>query len=330
MNDRQSWLSQTIEETLEPDLQICDAHHHLWDFKNSRYLVEEFKQDTSDHRITKSVYVECLSQYHKDGPEALRPVGETSFVDQVTAASQSGQQGPKVAAAIVGFADLNLGAAVDDVLQAHCQASSRFRGIRHASAWDASDDVHNAHTKPVMNMLSDPIFRKGFSFLEKRDLTFDAWLYFHQIPELTNLARAFPETRIILNHVGGVLGIGPYSDKREELFEIWKGYIRDLATCDNVVVKLGGLTMAVSGFGWNKRPKPASSTELAEAMAPYYLHCIDTFGPERCMFESNFPVDGTGSSYHVLWNAFKRISKRYSKEERAALFHDTATRIYNL
>lgn len=330
MNDRQGWLSQTIEEILEPDLQICDAHHHLWDFKNSRYLVDEFKQDTIGHNITKTVYVECLSQYLKDGPEALRPVGETSFVDQITAASQSGQQGPKVAAGIVSFADLNLGAAVDEVLQAHCQASSRFRGIRHASAWDASEDVHNAHTKPKKNILSDPIFRNGFSCLEKRGLTFDAWLYFHQIPELTNLARAYPETRIILNHVGGVLGIGPYSDKRDEVFNIWKGHILDLATCDNVVVKLGGLTMAVSGFGWNKREKPATSSELAAAMAPYYQYCIDTFGPERCMFESNFPVDGTGSSYHVLWNAFKRLSARYSKEERAALFHDTATRIYNL
>lgn len=330
MTDRQSWLSQTTEEILEPDLEICDAHHHLWDFKNSRYLVDEFRKDIAGHRVTKTVYVECLSQYLNDGPAALRPVGETSFVDQITAASQDGAQGPKIAAGIVSFADLALGNAVDEVLEAHSQASPRFRGIRHASSWDKSDDVHNAHTKPIENLLGDVSFRQGFLQLGKRDLTFDAWLFFPQIPELTALARAFPETRIVLNHVGGPVGIGPYEGKRDEILQIWKDHIQELSTCANVAVKLGGLTMSIAGFGWHKRGKPASSIELAKAFAPYYHFCIDTFGPERCMFESNFPVDGTGCTYHVLWNAFKRLSAPYSSKERAALFHDTATRIYTL
>lgn len=330
MNDRQSWLSQTIEDILEPELPICDAHHHLWDFKDSRYLVDEFCADFAGHNVTKSVYVECVSQYNKDGPETLRPVGETSFVEGITAHCQDDEGLPSVAAGIISFADLTLGAAADGVLEAHSQASSRFRGIRHASAWDANEKVHNAHTKPIENLLGDATFREGFACLEKRNLTFDAWLYFPQIPELTDLARAFPETQIILNHVGAPICVGPYADKRDEIYAIWKDHMRELATCENVAVKLGGMTMNLAGFGWNKLDKPASSTTLAKAMAPYYHHCIELFGPERSMFESNFPVDSTGASYAILWNAFKRVSEQYSPRERAALFHDTATRIYSL
>lgn len=330
MTDRQSWLSQTVEDALEPDLEICDAHHHLWDLKNSRYLFDEFCKDIAGHKVTKSVYVECLSQYSNEGPDSLKPVGETSFVDQVTAHCQDNSELPSVAAGIVSFADLNLGTKVDEVLEAHSQASSRFRGIRYVSAWDASEQVHNAHTKPIEKLLGDATFRSGFATLEKRGLTFDSWLYFHQIPELTELARAFPETTIILNHVGGPIGVGPYKDKRDEILHIWQAYIRELATCNNVFVKLGGLAMAVSGFGWNKRATPPSSSQLSEAMAPYFHHAIDSFGPDRCMFESNFPVDGSGCSYHILWNAFKRVSRRYSSQERAALFHDTACRVYSI
>lgn len=327
----QSSDSPTIEEILEPELQICDAHHHLWDMKGSRYLVDELRQDINGHRVTKTVYVECQSNYYEEGSEHLRSVGETAFVDQITAHCQDNFiDTPHIAAGIVAYGDLRLGKAVDEVLERHSQASSRFRGIRHATAWDPSDRIHKTHTNPSPNLLADSAFREGFSCLGKRGLTFDAWIYFHQLPEITDLARAYPETPIILNHVGGPIGIGPYKDKRNEVFSIWRKYIIGLSECRNVFVKLGGLTMAASGFGWNKLPTPASSIQLAEAMSPYYHHCIQSFGPARCMFESNFPIDRTGTSYHILWNAFKRISSGYSMEERAALFHDTAARIYRL
>lgn len=319
-----------MEEPLDPDLEICDAHHHLWDRGGHRYLAQEFIADARGHRVSKSVYVECLSMYREDGPEALRPVGETEFIDRITSAAQSRVGATRVAMGLVGFADLTLGAAVRDVLEAHRQASRRFRGIRYATAWDASDKVRNAHTKPVQYLLADATFREGFSCLDDLGLTFDAWLYFHQIPELMELARAFPNITIILNHAGGPIGIGPYTGKRAEVFQVWRNYMRDLAGCENVVVKLGGLTMPMAGFGWRKRDKAASSMELAQKMSPYYLACIDDFGPQRCMFESNFPVDSTGASYRVLWNAFKRVASGFTAAERRALFHDTAVRIYKL
>jgi predicted TIM-barrel fold metal-dependent hydrolase len=330
MKDRSEWLAKTAEEPLDPDLKICDAHHHLWDRGGHRYLAEEFITDVRGHRVTKSVYVECLSMYRQDGPEALRPVGETEFIEGIASAAQSGAGTMDVAAGIVGFADLTLGAAVGPVLEAHVEASSRFRGIRYATAWDASDKVHNAHTKPSQHLLGDAAFREGFQCLDAFDLTFDAWLYFHQLPELTDLARAFPGTTIILNHLGGPIGVGPYAGRRDKVFATWEAHIAELATCDNVLVKLGGLTMAMAGFDWHKRDKPASSVELAAAMSPYYRACIERFGPDRCMFESNFPVDGTGASCGILWNAFKRAADEYTGEERRALFHDTAARVYKI
>jgi L-fuconolactonase len=330
MNDRSEWLSTTVEEPLDPDLEICDAHHHLWDRGGHYYLANEFIEDTKGHCVTKSVYVECLSMYCEDGPEALRPVGETEFVERITSTAQSHMSGLQVAAGIIGFAELTLGATVLPVLEAHIEASPRFRGIRYATAWDASDKIHNAHTTPSQYLFGEADFRAGFSCLGELDLTFDASLYFHQIPELVDLARTFPTTTIILNHVGAPIGIGPYAGRRDEVFATWKAHISELAKCDNVLVKLGGLTMAMAGFGWHRRDKPASSMDLAEAMSPYYRVCIERFGPDRCMFESNFPVDGTGASYTILWNAFKRVAKEYTEDEQRALFYATAVHAYRL
>jgi predicted TIM-barrel fold metal-dependent hydrolase len=220
---------------------------------------------------------------------------------------------------------------VNDVLSAHISAGNgRLRGIRHACGWDASDDVRSSHTNPPEGLLLQEGFREGFALLDKNGLSFDAWLYHTQIPQLTDLARAFPDTTIILDHVGGPLGIGPYTGKREEIFRQWEDAIAELAQCPNVSVKLGGLAMKICGFGWHNRHKPPTSDELADAIAPYYHFCIDHFGVERCMFESNFPVDKLSVSYGVLWNAFKKIARGYSDSERAALFYDTAARIYQL
>ena len=331
MSDREAWLALTVEEAIEPGLPICDPHHHFWDYPGSRYLLDEFVADIgAGHRVVKTVFVECKQFYRSEGPEEFRPVGETEFIDRIAGPVNTLSGVTDVAAGIVGFADLSLGPAVQPVIEAQLEASRRFRGIRYASAWDENDGVHNAHTHPPRGLLGDQVFREGLACLEKPGLSFDAWLYHPQIPELTDLARAFPGLTIVLNHMAGPLGIGPYAGKREEVFEVWRRNMEELANCENVSIKLGGLTMSMSGFGWSKREIPPGSRELAEAMGPYYRSCIEQFGVQRCMFESNFPVDRASCSYTVQWNAFKRLSSGYSDEERSALFHDTANRIYRL
>ena len=335
---RDDWLAQVREEVLDPDLPICDPHHHLWHYPRnpelprSRYLLDELLDDIgSGHNVVSTVFMECGSMYRANGPEALAPVGETEFVNGVAAMSASGTYGDaRVCAAIVGYANLNHGAAVGEVLDAHAAASPRFRGIRHAAGWDASEEVRNSHTDPTEGMLADPTFREGFQELGKRGMTFDAWLYHPQIPELTALAQAFPEQLIVFDHFGGPLGIGPYAGRRAEIFAHWKDAVAELARCENVVAKLGGLVMAVNGFGFHKRERPATSEELVAATRDYHLHMIDCFGPERCMFESNFPVDKVSCSYPVLWNSFKRLAAGFSPAEKAALFHDTAARVYRV
>lgn len=327
------WLAQVTEAALEPALPIIDPHHHLWDHPGSRYQLDELMADIGEgHNIRATVFVECKSMYRADGPDAMKPVGETEYVNGIAAQSASGQYGEtRVAAAIVGFADLRLGRAVDDVLEAHmARAPERFRGIRHASAFDDSPDVRASHTLPPKGLLGLPAFREGFKRLGAYNLSFDAWLYHRQIPELTALARAHPETPIIFDHFGGPIGIGPYEGKRAEIFAQWRHDVAELAACPNVTAKLGGINMAVNGFGWHKRATPPTSDELAAATRDWYLHSIDVFGPERCMFESNFPVDKLSCSYGVLWNAFKKIAKGFSAAEKAALFHDTAARVYRL
>jgi predicted TIM-barrel fold metal-dependent hydrolase len=330
---QEEWLAQRSEPALEPDLPIIDPHHHLWDYPNSRYLLDEIVDDaTSGHRVIATVFVECRSMYRTDGPEQLRPIGETEFVDGIAAQSAGGQHGTcRIAAGIVGFADLTLGAAVEPVLRAHLSAApDRFRGIRHAAAYDPSPQIRKSHTTPPPDLYQSARFREGFAKLGTVGLSFDAWHFHPQIPELTDLARAFPETTIILDHFGGPLGIGPYEGKRAEIFQQWRLDIADLARCPNVVAKLGGINMTINGFGWHKRPSPPSSDELAEATRDYYLHTIDQFGPTRCMFESNFPVDKASCSYLVLWNAFKKIAARFTNDEKADLFHRTAARVYRL
>lgn len=337
-NDLNKWLAQVQEEALEPDLPICDPHHHFWDRDGERYLLEELLEDTSTreertaHNVTSTVFVQCRSMYRQSGPEHLKPVGETEFVQGIAAQSASGQYGPtSVAAGIVGYADLTLGEAVEEVLEAQVAASpNRFRGIRHITAWD--QDLTTIPTPRRYNvrqgMMAESKFREGFARLGKYDLTFDAWHYHHQLPELVELAQSIPEVAIVLCHVGGPLGIGPH--KRDEVFDEWSRGIEAVAKCPNVVMKLGGLSMEMCGFEWHTREVPPGSEELARATEPYFMHCIEQFGPDRCMFESNFPVDKRSCSYVVLWNSFKRVASGFSKSEKASLFHDTATRVYRI
>jgi predicted TIM-barrel fold metal-dependent hydrolase len=330
---REDWLAQHKEEVIDPARPIVDPHHHLWDRGGQRYLIEEMVADIgSGHNIVATVYVEARSMYRASGPEALRPVGEVEFVNGVAAMSASGGYGSAaICAGIVGHANLLLGDGARAVLEAEIAAGQgRFRGIRHSSAWDSDPDVAHMYASRPKGLLLDSTFRKGFACLAPLNLSFDAWLFHPQIGELADLARAFPDTRIVLDHCGGPVGLGRFAGKREETFSVWKASIQDVAKCPNVVVKLGGLAMRLLGFDFHERPKPPSSEQAAAAWRPYIETCIEAFGPSRCMFESNFPPDKGQCSYQVIFNAFKRLAAQYSEAEKTALFSKTATEVYRL
>jgi predicted TIM-barrel fold metal-dependent hydrolase len=321
------------EEIIDPARPIVDPHHHLWDRGGQRYLIEEMAQDiASGHNILGTVYVDCRSMYRAHGPEAFRPVGEVEFANGVAAMSASGGYGPAaICAGIVSHVNLLLGEAARPVLEAEIAAGQgRFRGIRHSSAWDADANVAGIYAKRPRGLLLDPTFRKGFASLARLGLSFDAWLFHPQIGELTDLARAFPDTRIVLDHCGGPIGIGSYANRRDEIFPAWKASIQEIARCPNVAVKLGGLAMRLLGYDFHERPLPPSSEQAAVAWRPYIEACIEAFGPERSMFESNFPPDKGQCSYQVIFNAFKRIAAQYSEAEKTALFSKTATEFYQL
>ena len=327
------WLALRREEILEPGLEIVDPHHHLWDRPGHRFLINELLADTlSGHNITQTVFIECGSMYRADGPVEMKPVGETEFVNGTAAMSASGQYGSaRLCRGIVGHADLRLGDAVARVLEAQIAAGDgRFRGIRHSVTWDASDALAKARTNPSKGQMYDSTWRAGFARLAPLNLTFEAWLYHPQLADLADLARGFPQTTIILNHVGGPVGIGPYKDQKAETFAQWKAGITEVAKSQNVVVKLGGLGMTFGMFDFYTREKLPSSSDLETEYSPYIETCIAAFGVNRAMFESNFPPDGASSSYPILWNAFKRLAAGSSAYEKAMLFSGTAKRVYRL
>ncbi len=330
---RDEWLARRVETVLEPELPIVDPHHHLWERPGWNYMLDDLLADTnSGHNIVGTVFVQCRSMHRADGPEAMRPVGETEFVNGVAAMSASGGYGTaKICAGIVGHADLCNGAAVDAVLEAHIRAGGgRFRGIRHIVAWDADPALMNPAYPMPAELMFDKAFREGFACLAPLNLTFDAWLYHPQIADVAALARAFPGTGICLNHIGGPLAIGAYAGKRDAVFAQWSAAIRDLATCPNVVVKLGGMAMRINGWDFHERAEPPSSADLAAAWKPYVDVCIDAFGASRCMFESNFPVDKGSYGYQAFWNACKILATGASASEKADLFSGTAARFYRL
>jgi predicted TIM-barrel fold metal-dependent hydrolase len=330
---RDDWLARRTETILEPELPIVDPHHHLWDRPGWRYMLEDLLADmNSGHNIIATVFVQCRSMHRAAGPDEMKPVGETEFVNGVAAMSASGQYGPaKICAGIVGHADLSLGSRVRDVLEAHIRAGGgRFRGIRHITAWDADSTLMNPAYAPPPGLLADARFREGFACLAPLNLSFDAWLYHPQIGELTALARAFPETQIVIDHVGGPLGIGVYAGKRDEVFTGWRKSIRDLAQCPNVFAKLGGMAMRINGFDFHEKADPPSSETLAAAWKPYVETCIEAFSPARCMFESNFPVDKGSYAYAPFWNACKILARAAAQQEKTDLFSATAERFYRL
>jgi L-fuconolactonase len=327
------WHAQVVEEILDPDRAIVDPHHHLWDRGNGIiYLLADLWEDTgSGHNIIKTVFVECHSDYRTEGPEHMKPLGETEFVTEIAKQSMQGTEKQARIAGIVAHADLTRGDAVEEVLNAHEAAGHNlFRGIRHAGAREEIPEALMIAGRAVKDLYAREDFIQGMKVLGRLGLTYDTWHYHHQNKAFAELARAVPDTIMILDHFGTPLGVGQYEGKREEIFEQWKKDIAEIALCDNVVAKLGGLAMPDNGFGWHQRAVPPTSDEFVEVQKRYYLHTIECFGPDRCMFESNFPVDRLSISYHVLWNGLKKIVLGFSEDEKNAMFSGTASRVYRL
>ena len=329
-----AWLAKAAPEPiLDPDLPVVDTHHHIWDFPRYRYLLDEFLADVdTGHKIVATVFNECRSMYRAKGPVEMKPVGEVEFCAGVGAMSDSGQYGPaRICAGIVGHADLALGDRVAAVLEAQIAAGGgRFRGVRHGAAWDDDPIIGNSHVASGPGLHRDAGFRAGLKRLTALGLSFDAWIFHHQVAEVTELAHAFPDANIVLCHMGGVLGYGPYAGRKDEVYAAWKAAMVELAKCPNVSVKIGGLMMRLAAIDYLNMPAPPTSQQLADAWRPYAGTCLELFGAGRCMVESNFPVEKMGIGYAALFNALKRIASGASESEKTELFSGTAKRVYRL
>jgi len=324
------WYELTQEEILEPDIPIVDPHHHLWRIPGLDYLLENLQNDTqSGHNIVKTVFVECSTSYRDTGPEHLKPVGETEFVAEI--AEESKEQAEPLISGIVAHADLTLGVNVEEVLEAH-EAAGRglFRGIRHALAHSKHPEHMTIVGRSPAALYENKNFQEGVRTLGRLGFTYESWHYHYQNKEFLEVAASAPETTIILDHFGTPLGVGPYENEREEIFEQWCSDIAEISTLPNVYAKLGGLSMPDNGFNWHLEDRPPTSDQLVEAQKRYYEHTIECFGPNRCMFESNFPVDRLSISYHVLYNAFKKMVSHFSDSEKLAMFNGTASLVYSL
>ncbi|HUB15341.1 MAG TPA: amidohydrolase family protein [Acetobacteraceae bacterium] len=331
-----TWLTKRPREAaLEPELPIIDPHHHFWHTPHrGHYLLPELLDDLGGgHNIVSTVFLECRAMYRQDGPREMAALGEVEFVTGIAAMSASGGYGAcRVAEGIVGGGDLKVGAQVRELLEAEIAgAGGRLRGLRHGVAWDTHEAVYKYASRQVpLHQVADPKFREGLAQLAPLGLSFESWQYHPQLPDALDMMRAFPGTTFILNHVGGVLGVGPYNNRREEVLAEWRKNIIDIGKCPNVYCKLGGLGMVSVGFDFHERDLPPSSEDLAAAWRPYIEHCIAAFGVDRCMFESNFPPDKQSCGYTELWNAFKHITSGASATEKKALYSGTAAKVYRL
>ena len=326
------WLASVSEEIVDPKRPIIDTHHHLWAEPGrwGSYLLEDLWADTgSGHNVEKTIFIDCHSGYRDSGPDHLKPVGETEFVTAIAQESAK-QEGKATIAGIVSHADMTLGEGVEEVLLAHEEAGhGLFRGVRHAGPSDPTGTLTNAgRGRPCPYSRED--FRTGVRTLGRMGYTYDTWHFFHQNQDFRSLAQAVPETTMILDHFGTPLGVGAYAGMQEEIFEQWTQDMAAIAECPNVFAKLGGMAMPDNGFGWDRDEAPPTSDDFVEAQRKYYLHTIECFGPERCMFESNYPVDKLSLSYQVLWNGFKKIVADFSEDEKHAMFYGTAARIYRV
>jgi len=329
----EAWYAQVMEDIIEPERLIIDPHHHLWfggGFPD--YLLEDLWSDTeSGHKIVKTVFIECGVSYHETGPDHLKPVGETEFAADIAVQSATAAPTKAVIAGIVSHTDLTLGDALEEVLEAHEAASKGLlRGIRHAGAHHPHPEEAIIAGRYAPGLFLDEAFQAGVRLLGRRGYTYESWHYHTQLRDFYALAKAAPETTIILDHFGTPLGTKSFRDHREDIFQQWQADILKLAECPNVYAKLGGLAMPDNGFGWHEAAKPATSDELVAAQKRYYLYTIECFGVNRCMFESNFPVDKLSISYAVLWNAFKKMVADFSNDEKHMLFYSTAAKVYRL
>ena len=328
----QEWLDQVIEDVIDPDLEIIDPHHHLWPAgQGLPYQRDDLHRDVNGHvgrgahKVIKTVFMECGSAYDRSAPEHLRSLGETRYI-----ADQALSDPEPLMAGIVGHVDLRRDD-LDALLDRHTEAGrGLFRGVRDALSRAEHPDAMMIPGRAPRDLYLDPDFRRGVRRLGERGLTYDSWHYHHQNREFLDLARATPGTTMVLDHFGTPIGVGPYASQREEIFARWKTDIADIAALPNTVAKIGGLAMPDNGFGWNTAERPPTSDEFLDQQSRYYLHAIECFGPERCMFESNFPVDRLSVSYGVLWNAYKKLTAGFSASERAALFSGTAARVYKV
>lgn len=337
---REDWLAKRVEEVIEPERPIIDPHHHLWERPGARYLFHDLLADVGGddadrgprHDIRSTVYIQCRSMHRKDGPPEMAPVGEVEFAAGAAAMAESGHYGPcRVCAGIVGTADLTLGATVAPVLDAlQAGANGRLRGIRMPMARSGDPEIVGSVVDPEEGLMLREDVAEAVNEMGSRGLVLDIWAFQTQLGDALALAKAAPGATIVIDHVGGVLGIGGFTGKREEMFDCWRADMAALAALPNVRVKLGGLAMHTVGFGFETADAPPNSEALAEAWAPYIDACIDLFGAERAMFESNFPVDKGMVSYGVCWNAFKRLAAKRSAAERNALFEGTAAATYRL
>lgn len=325
-----AWLGLLKEDIVDPDRKIIDTHHHLWHHPARLYDLDDLWADTgAGHNVTQTVFVECGSSYLEEGPDYLVPVGETIYVAERALLSRDNPQQATISG-IVSHADLTH-PRLDEILDAHEEAGcGLFRGIRHAGAHAEHAEALSIPGRAPKGLYENEAFRKGVARLGERGLTYDTWHYHYQNKSFCELAEAVPDTVMILDHFGTPLGVGPYADQHEAIFEIWKEDVFAIAQCRNVVAKLGGLAMPDNGFGWDKRQTPPSSDEFVEAQARYYHHMIDCFGADRCMFESNFPVDRLSISYRVLWNGLKKIASGFDNAEQDQMFSGTAKRVYKI
>lgn len=335
---QQEWLAQITEEIIDPEQRIIDPHHHLWPGVSSdssensnQYLLEDLWVDTgSGHNVTNTVFIDCSQCYWNSTDQALNPVGETEFVKKIADESKADPKQATISG-IVGHVDMLLGFEAERVLEKHLEIGQElFKGIRHAGGWDPHPDVRNSHHDACEGLYLQPNFLDGLQTLAKLGYVFEAWQYHHQIPQITELAKQFPDLIIILNHFSGPLGIGPYENKHADIFPQWQKDLKELSLHENVFAKLGGLAMPVNGFGFHIQDKPPTSDEFILKQKAYYETALEYFTPKRCMFESNFPVDKTSISYPVLWNAFKKLATSYSASEKDQLFYKTASTVYRI
>jgi predicted TIM-barrel fold metal-dependent hydrolase len=322
------------EPILDPEIPIVDSHHHLFDRPELRYLLDEYLADAkAGHRIVASVYLETVAFARQDGPEVMRPLGEVEFANGVAAMSASGRYGDiRVCAGIVGYADLRHGDAVGDLLDAAIErAPERFRGVRQVTIEYAGEAPFRLMMNPPKpGILRSSGFPAGLRQLSKRGLSFDACVFHPQLPEIAALADAFPDLTFVLNHLGFPVAMDLDEQGRAAVFREWGASMRDLARRPNVVCKVGGLGMPWCGFRFEQRPDPVGYLELADAWGPCVETAIEAFGADRCMMESNLPPDGRSCGFVPLWNAMKHIVRGYTADEKAALFHRTAIRVYRL